>query len=325
MSDLTLSPALPPVLVEAITQFDQWGASRLERQQATDRIVTPLYHYTDATGIEGIFKTQQLWFTDYRHLNDPSELRHGMAIVRAVLGENLVDGDGRVDLFRRVVDDLFSLENVDGNLAFFVGSLSRERDDLGQWRTYADNGRGFAIGFAPGMFTVRDDVSGSPDENAFLGPVQYGPDQITGRHREAIGEAIRVFRETADANVDLLRDSAVGMLFIRELALHLIASVLIWNCLTAKHHAYSAENEVRLIIMGTTDVLRGVIRTRRRGNELVPFIGHPWRLHAPGAVEEIVVGPSASAAAEHAVRSLLISCGLDGVPIRRSEIPYRAL
>jgi len=30
---------------------------------------------------------------------------------------------------------------------FFVGCFSAAGDDLGQWRGYADNGRGFALGF----------------------------------------------------------------------------------------------------------------------------------------------------------------------------------
>jgi hypothetical protein len=89
--------ALPPELLAAIRQFVHWSAQQLEAEQAATRITTPLYHYTNATGLRGIIESQKFWFTSYRHLNDPSELTHGMDIAhRLLVGIAEQYGDGLV-------------------------------------------------------------------------------------------------------------------------------------------------------------------------------------------------------------------------------------
>jgi hypothetical protein len=34
---------------------------------ARNAVTAPLYHYTDAQGLEGIISAQQIWFTHYQH------------------------------------------------------------------------------------------------------------------------------------------------------------------------------------------------------------------------------------------------------------------
>jgi hypothetical protein len=38
-----------------------------------------LYHYTGARGLLGIERSQKLWLTDYRFLNDAEEIRFGLS------------------------------------------------------------------------------------------------------------------------------------------------------------------------------------------------------------------------------------------------------
>jgi hypothetical protein len=306
-------PELPQLLQDAVDTLDRWCRANLGEEEARDRVERPLYHYTDAAGLKGIFETRQMWFTDYRHLNDPSEMHLGMERAHQALRAAEEGADGRVGLFLRFAADLFSQENLD-TLGFFVASFSRARNDLGQWRAYADNGRGFAIGYAPRMFEVRPDLSASPDENAFLGPVVYDSNGAVSRHRLAIVQAASIFLEAADANADLLRDRAVGLPFMRIFSLRLIASSLIWNALTTKHPAYEREEEVRMSIMGTTAALLSVTRTRTRAGEIVPYIAHPWAVQGPKDVAEIVIGPAAPADAERTLRTRgrLKVCYTDG-------------
>ncbi len=326
MTEPVTPPDVPlhPVLQEAVDRFHQWSRTRLSEEESKDRIECPLYHYTSAAGLKGIFETQQIWLTDYRHLNDPSELRLGVERAQEVLLAAQEGADGRVGMFLRCAADLFSHENLDA-LGFFVASFSRARNDLGQWRAYADNGRGFAIGFAPRMFEVRPDLSSSPDENAFLGPMRYDAEAVLTRHRLAIAEACSIFLKTAEDHAVLLRDKEVGFPFMRILALRLIASALIWNALTTKHPAYEREEEVRLIAMGTADKLLSVTKTRARGSEIVPYIAHPWAIRSSEDIAEIVVGPAAPIDTERTLRTLLATCGVTGVKIERSDIPYRVL
>ena len=70
--------ALPPPLQDAVEQFKKWAQGRLNSEQDKNTIKDALYHYTDGAGLRGIISSGQIWFTDYRHLNDPSEFLHGI-------------------------------------------------------------------------------------------------------------------------------------------------------------------------------------------------------------------------------------------------------
>jgi hypothetical protein len=107
---------------------------------------------------------------------------------------------------------------------------------------------------------------------------------------------------------------------MRRMANELIASPLIWNCITSKHIGYEHEREVRLVLMGQRCNLTSYVHTDPRGR---PYIAHPFRIREPGAIHEIVVGPAADADAENQVRDILRSHGLPNVRMTRSTIPFR--
>lgn len=300
---------LPPVLQDAIGKFRRWGDEYLKAEQNTNMIDVPLYHYTDGRGLKGIIESGRIWFTDYRHMNDPSELIHGIEMAHHVARLMAPHADGRVRLFLETFIDMFRHANFEAALEFFIASFSRERNDLGQWRAYADNGRGFAIGFSPRMFSVvQQSQADRPPE--FVGPVHYTLDEIYARYNPPILEAAKIFLETVDANADLVRDKSIGIPFMQEFARELIASPLIWLCLTSKHPAYEHEHEVRLVIMGAPKHMLPFVTTRIRGSEIVPYISQPMPVREPNNILEIVVGPSSSADAERSVHTMLNSLGV---------------
>ena len=102
--------------------------------------------------------------------------------------------DSRVQLFLETFKDMFRRENFDSTLEFFIASFSRARDDLGQWRAYADNGRGFAIGLSPRMFKIVDKPP--PDRlPEFVGQVLYSIHEVCARNQSALEEAASIFLE----------------------------------------------------------------------------------------------------------------------------------
>jgi hypothetical protein len=259
-------------------------------------------------------------------MNDPSELLHGIDMAKDVARIAANGADGRARLFLETLSDMFSFQNFSSNFEFFIGSFSRERDDLGQWRAYADNGRGYAVGFAPHLFAIEDQQGRKPNENVVAGPVRYDIDDVCARHDVAIAKAAAIFLETVEANAELVSDQQVGFPFMQNMARAVIASPLIWNCLTTKHPAYAHEREVRLILLGLAEWLGPYITTRLRGSEIVPYIAHSLPIKKPNSLAGIVVGPAASIDAERTVRTLLRSLGYSpDLPVSRSDIPYRAL
>lgn len=315
----------PPVLQSAIDEFNKWSDEHVLSEQQRNTIDATLYHYTDGRGLKGILETQTIWFTDYRHMNDPSELLHGIDMAKDVARIAANGADGRVRLFLETLSDMFSPRNFSSNFEFFIASFSRDRDDLGQWRAYADNGRGYAIGFAPHIFAIEDKRDREPNENVVVGPVRYDINEVCARHEVAVERVASIFLNAVEANADLVSDQRVRFPFMQNMARAVIASPLIWNCLTTKHPAYAHEREVRLILLGLTERLATYITTRLRGSEIVPYVIHQLPVKKPHSLAGIVVGPAAPIDAERTVRTLLRSLGYSpDLPVSRSDIPYRA-
>jgi hypothetical protein len=313
---------IPVELQVAIDEYSRWQAAHVEAEQRRVHVTVPLYHYTGLSALRGIIETESVWCTDYRHMNDPSELSHGVEVTHDVLTNVARGADDRVGLFCRWVGDLLVPRNFAGHLDFFTVSFTEQRDDPGQWKEYGDHGRGVAIGFSPSMFAIVDAAGLRPNEISFVGPVLYQRAAIFARHEAAIRAAASIFLAAVDRHPDVMADKAKGIPFIDRIAKELIASPLIWNCITSKDHArWAREREVRLILMGQTPNLAPFVQTRKRGSKRVPYIAHPFRVRAPGALHEIMIGPEAAADAETEVKRMLHQLGVSDVRVTRSSIP----
>lgn len=311
------------VLKNTVQEFNVWSKEYLSGIEKATKITVPLYHYTNAAGLEGLIKAQQVWFTNYRHLNDPSELTYGMSIASEMLKEASLKVDKKLKLFCDVVMDFFTHKSLVGSLDFFIASFSKERNDLGQWRAYGDDGKGFALGLAPHLFHVIDKSDTEPHENVFVTPVVYGEQAGRDRHHVAIEKSLTLVSAAIDRAADIMHDMRVGLPFFQNMARELIASQLIWNSLTIKHQAYEHEQEVRLIIVGLAKSLNPYISTRTRGSEIVPFIKSDMAIQDKGCIAEIVIGPSAAPTAENGLKALLSPFHGDPEAImKRSDIPY---
>jgi hypothetical protein len=104
-----------------------------------------LFHYTDLDGMSGILESRFLWLSKISTLNDTSEINlavhHFKVLAQEAAGalpreeaQVLVEAAEHLDHFRRT------------NIC--VGSFCEEEDQLAQWRSYGNDGRGLAIGFA---------------------------------------------------------------------------------------------------------------------------------------------------------------------------------
>jgi hypothetical protein len=316
-------PTFLPQFRSALDEFESYSKAALQARESATNIVSPLYHYTDAAGVKGIIERQQVWFTHYMHLNDPSELRFGMDIARSVLNEIAGDEPSPKRFFCKCVEDIYRPENFHSNIEFYLASFSRERDDLGQWRAYGANGRGYAIGLAPHLFAIEDKPDRRPHENVFVSPVVYGEGETIKLIRPAIERAVILVEQVADENPDLMEDRSIRKPFVREMTNQLIASALIPASLIAKHQAYAHENEVRLMILGPEATLRPYIETRTRASEIVPYIRSDMPIRNDGIVE-IVAGPAAGDAGVTGLKTFLRLQGLDADSlVRSSTIPYR--
>jgi len=320
---------LDPSLKARIDEFAQWWHRQQTAADISQKVRRPLYQYTDAVGLKGIIENQEIWFSSLFQLNDPSELRHGadcaVKELRDLRAAALQEGD---DFIQTVCDQVERLVTHDprSDLGFFVASFSRAPDDLGQWRGYGNDGRGFAIGFAPHLFHVNETVDPTkPEQNIFVAPVSYGNKATRTKQRQAIGMAFDIIVRTLGDPICqkvILQDNSQGDRFISEMCTHLLVPLL-WNSVTTKHSAYANEKEVRLIVLGHLPMFTK-IETRTRRDQLVPFIRSPMATQTKGNITRVVIGPAAGSTAEDSVNDLLRTSGIDPTNrVFRSKIPYR--
>lgn len=315
---------LLPEFEEVRRRYVEWSYRYIQAEEDANPTTKPLYHYTNCQALRGILQRGKFWFTDYRHLNDPSELTYGIDIAHDVACGIATGADQSICDFVDVFCEQFRHANFASTLEFFIASFSRARDDLGQWRAYGDNGRGVAIGFSHSVFTIEDKLPLEPLP-VVVGPVRYEPGEICGRHKACIEEAAAIVLSIAQNRRDLLSNPTNRRPFMERLVQEMAARPLIWNCLTSKHLAYQHEQEVRLVIMGERDQLAPDVLTRCRGSEIVPYIAKLMPVRDPHKIAEIVVGPAAPPDTERTLRTMLRSIGItEDFPISRSDIPYRA-
>jgi hypothetical protein len=307
-----------PQLEAAVREFSDWWAEREKELDVARQVKEPLFHYTDMGGLQGIINSEQFWFTSVFHLNDPSELAYGVGAAMQVMKAE-AKGAGPVieELTNRVEYILLHAPDVFG---FFIASFSRDSNDLGQWRAYADNGRGVSMGLTPGLFQiVLDQASLTVVEKTLAAPVTYSLDECKRNFEEPIKRAVSIAVRDAGAATS---DAELNE-FIYRMAVALSPSLLI-HAITTKHPAYEAERETRLVLMNQHTNLGRHVKTRTRGPHLIPFVQSPLPVCKPGNLTCIIVGPAADDRAVEAVRALMRSHNLPIKLVGKSLIPYRA-
>lgn len=284
---------LPAALEHTIAQYTTWIDGELRKEQNASKIGDTLYHYTSVAGLEGILKSEAVWLTDFRHMNDPSEISHGIELCRDV-----------IRLRKPSVAHLTTWVNGEHTQITVEGLRSALHLTFSLSKTQP----------------IRDRMRSHSSARS------YDLETAAHRHDTAMAQSEQIFLDAANAHGELLANKDIGIPFMQDLARAVIAAPLIWNCLTSKHPAYAHEQEVQLIILGMHDRLRPYIKTRIRGADIVPYVAYDMPVRKEHSIGRIVVGPAANPDAERTVRTMLESFGIQhDIPVTRSLIPYRAL
>ncbi len=102
-----------------------------------------LYHYCDSGSFLSICKTRKIWFNDLFHMNDSLEMHWGYHIWEKV-ANILIPKYGR-----DFIDEIdIHLRDCGYKILLLSTSFTTEKDVLSQWRGYADDGKGYVIGFS---------------------------------------------------------------------------------------------------------------------------------------------------------------------------------
>jgi hypothetical protein len=319
MSDTILhTDDLPAELQPARDAFIKWSQKALLAEQAASTPKEPLYHYTDGTALRGILKTQALWCFSHLQQKDPAEFEYALRVAMDVLKRQTATDDFFKHHFAACVIDMLETNRLSGPFEFYLFSVSRHRDHGPQWTTYGRGGTGYAIGLSPALFQPeKDDLFEEANKNLHIGRVIYGDRETAGRHERSVQAAADITSQVGSQHRHLVRSFGIAA-YLRIMTLELLASQMIWNCLTAKAAKFEDEREVRGIIMNVRDKFDPWRRTHAGRH----YIEHVLPLKQPGSITEILVGPDAATDAEAKVRALLKAEGYPAsIPVQRGMAP----
>ena len=309
---------IPADLRTALNEFDQAASKLIEPVvQEVNAAPSPdiIYHYTNDVGFKGIVQTGKLWMTDIFDLNDPSELAHGVSKAVEHMKTKAMGASREVQFFANVFAH-YPESGLRETAYFFVGCFSARGDELGQWRGYADNGRGFSLGFNTWDLGQR---FGDPEYACSSFRVTYDNQKLETLQTALVEMAFPLIASTTVLKqpIDVQRAyfSELGTL----LSLNVLAVAVLF-----KHSAYENEQEYRLLRMRRTGAQPPGVKYRNRPYALGRYVEFAWRSSISPNLAKIVVGPSADGRAERFADECCRAFHPHAVPIERSTIPYRA-
>lgn len=310
-------------------------------------IETPklLYHYTTLSGMLGIIRNHCLWATDSRFLNDESEQRYMLDVLKQQTQDALGHNADSAALCR-----LLEMLPERSDEATYIACFCSDGDSLGQWRGYAGT-TGVSLGFDASW--LEDRAKGNPIPG-FLTGIDYSEESIhdaaqtvadglveTWRRMFPKGFADWALEKTLANNVTeralkWLEIDEHGHPIPPEEVVEAFAEVsyefwrehLGFRSLWAhgwKNPVFAEEREWRLLHFAShpKTSLEGV-RFREGRGTLVPYIEIELGASESSPLREVVLGPGDQDPSKSlAIRRLLMANDLDFVNVRHSEVPFR--
>jgi hypothetical protein len=259
------------------------------------------------------------------------------------MSNDAMEGSWARHVFRQMFDEISIIDGADGKDAMgFVEELtettdglgfcmSAQRDMLSQWRGYADDGRGVAIGFSaeyihnflqkrprggPGI-SLLPVIYDRVEQETLIGPL------AAVAHAAVLKGGLDAYRnsnlpveEATDEKIEEIRSSA--QVAFDDFSYAIFNLYLLTFRL--KNPAFREEEEWRLTCQVSQDD-RG-LEFFARQDRIVPFRTlHLTPLEMP-AIREVIIGPR-NITPTATVASFLKSRGFDGFQVYRSEATYR--
>lgn len=239
---------------------------------SSDNIPDVLYHYTDLNAAQNILTKKQVWATDYRYLNDSNELIRAREHFFQKVAPLIEDNQG-ARFSSYLLDDL----NIE-NAFYCIASFSQSKEILSQWRGYANDGKGVAIGLRKSMLE---------NENVHSLKCTYNnPSEEVDR---IIDENSHKFKELEYLHQKLFDNKFSAENVIFQDKIQEIKRLFISELLRIKHPAFAEEQEIRMVVYKKATE----IKTRTSGDNslIIPYTPIDLVTGLDHALHSITLGP----------------------------------
>lgn len=282
--------------------------------------IPELMHYTNDIGLAGIIESKKLRFTDVFDVNDPSEIKHGFSHAIQILNRLAIGGAPLVVQFAERFEALYK-DQLDKTAHYYICSFSKVTDDLGQWRSYADDGRGYALVFDGKVIEdhFAHHAPSAKDHNSTFS-MHYNDKEICEIQSNLITSMFDLISFPLKNQLTEDQFNIYMKTLSRELSARLLHISLFF-----KHEAYKHEDEFRFLQIYRGDIPAPDTKLRPRKYEMVEYKEFDWSEVKSSALKKIIIGPAADVSkATIFAKYYLDKSGIEGVAIETSNIPYRS-
>lgn len=310
----------------------------LRNHEMSDKFPQTLYHYCSLSTFLSIVKNKSIWVSDIERSNDFMELislrqllsKYINADLNEIIESNMMSGD------KEKASQLWNLRDNFNDMLHkrvaktFAFCLSEEKDLLSQWRGYADDGKGVAVGFKSeyikGIERFTFEVSRLPSMAFSFDKVEYRQSKA----RSFIRKQIKDFGFKSCKSVEEYQS-----------ALYYITTRTASRAPFFKTEAFCEEKEWRLVLLcfikalsknnfsefSNSEIKMKDIDYIVSHNELVPHVEIEFSDIA-NAISEIVIGPKCKET-EADIKNFLVFMGAlkdindNSIKISKSKASYR--
>ena len=276
------------------------------------------YHYCGVEAFFEIIKNKKIWLSDASYSNDKKEIKWIDDLVdnllkELVTKESLSTND--TSIFKKNYESFKDKKS-------YIFCLSKKKDLLSQWRGYANNGKGVAIGFRMNLAipilkippinnSVSKDPRGNLKSNVFK--IGYG---------DTIYEKNLNVKEYENKIKQYPNDIDMCALMVKE-----IASFF-------KHPSFEEEQEVRIVYSPANnpqmqqnkhldDALKKISEKKYRysNGQIIPYFEFDFKDNCNLLISEIILGPKCILKKDD-LKEFLKSNGFEITKIINSGSPY---
>ena len=312
-----------------------------------------VYHYCSLESFLAIINSSTIRLTNITKSNDREEIRYSFDAFEDTLrksckefSQKYIDNTEMKKFFDDIdYDSLVSRAVVNESLIYYVACFSSESDLLSQWRGYANDGKGIAIGFYSRNFMLAKDSKN----------IKY--DKIIYDMKTAKLELHnRIIDKLRKAN---LKANNFLSIFPYMDAINDIISEMVYKAVFYKNPAFQEENEWRLVYYPFGNIrnllishkskdlssnqlfydrmyepieykkeyngiIRGNMQFRCSDNKIISYVDMNFDSIKEHMLADIVIGPK-SFADDKDLRLFLMSKGYDlsKISIRKSKATYQ--
>lgn len=234
------------------------------------------YHYCSVDTFYNILETGTIRFGNPLNMNDSAEIIWLLSMVK-----DFVLKEGR---YNSILEGWNLIENISRTLLQevdcpYIFCLSKDKDVLSQWRSYADDGKGVAIGFDVGFIEEHYSLKGT--EVIYEKEKQY--DILSQRIKDSV---------LRDLN-DEITNGKSDAIYRKS---RILISHILQDAIMCKNPAFQEEKEYRLYCgyMGKEEKSISNVKFRVNDSSIIPFRELCFKDNEYRLIRNIVVGPKSS-------------------------------